>query len=239
MDNGLSLADAMALKSGDDGMFGGNGIMALILILVLFGGAGFGGFGRGAAAADTLSQAEMQSGFNTQNILRGIESLTAGTANAAYENIRIADGINQNVLVGNSNLSTQMCEGLHSATLFNANGFNSINTNNQNNFNAVNNSINNLSHDMQMCCCTTQRSIDSLKFENAQNTTAITNAIHCEGEQTRALINANTMQDLRDRLSTAEGAISNAAQSQYILGQLGTYRTNPPCPLTCMCPGSV
>lgn len=152
MDNGLSLADAMALKGGDDGLFGGNGALALILILVLFGGAGFGGFGRTAAGTEALSQAEMQAGFNTQNILRGIETNNAATANAAYENIRIADGINQNVLVGNSNLSTQMCEGLHAATLFNSNGFAAINTNSQNNFNAVNTGINNLSHDMQMCC---------------------------------------------------------------------------------------
>lgn len=152
MDNGLSLADAMALKSGDDGMFGGNGALALILILVLFGGAGFGGFGRTAAGTEALSQAEMQAGFNTQNILRGIETNNTATANAAYENIRIADGINQNVLTGFSNVSTEICNGLHSATLFNAERFNSLLVANQGNFNMLNNNVTDLGYQMKSCC---------------------------------------------------------------------------------------
>lgn len=56
----------------------------------------------------------------------------------------------------------------------------------------------------QHCCCETNRNIDSVRFENAQNTCAITNAIHAEGEATRALINANTMQDLRDKLEARD-----------------------------------
>ena len=56
----------------------------------------------------------------------------------------------------------------------------------------------------QNCCCETNRNIDGVRFENAQNTCAITNAIHAEGEATRALINANTMQDLRDRLEARD-----------------------------------
>jgi len=236
MDNGLSLGDAMALKGNDDGLFGGGGgILGLILILALFGG-GFGGFGGRAAETQALSQAEMQSGFNTQNILRGIETANTGIANSAYENIRIADGVNQNVLTGFGKVSTEICEGLHSATLFNANGFNSLLNTTNSGFNALNNEICNLGHEMQMCCCTTNRNIDSVKFENAQNTCAITNAIHSEGEQTRALINANTMQDLRDRLATAEGAISNNMQTTQILNSLGKFHTNPPCPLNVCCP---
>lgn len=56
----------------------------------------------------------------------------------------------------------------------------------------------------QNCCCETNRNIDGVRFENAQNTCAITNAIHAEGEATRALINANTMQDLRDKLEARD-----------------------------------
>lgn len=56
----------------------------------------------------------------------------------------------------------------------------------------------------QNCCCETNRNIDAVRYEGAQNTCAITNAIHAEGEATRALINANTMQDLRDRLEARD-----------------------------------
>lgn len=56
----------------------------------------------------------------------------------------------------------------------------------------------------QNCCCETNRNIDAVRYEGAQNTCAITNAIHAEGEATRALINANTMQDLRDKLEARD-----------------------------------
>lgn len=56
----------------------------------------------------------------------------------------------------------------------------------------------------QNCCCETNRNIDAIRYEGAQNTCAITNAIHAEGEATRALINANTVQELRDRLEARD-----------------------------------
>ena len=79
----------------------------------------------------------------------------------------------------------------------------------------------------QNCCCETNRSIDSVRYEAAQNTCAITSAIHAEGEATRALIQANTVQELRDRieardrdLMTANFQLSQQAQNAYLLGEL-------------------
>jgi hypothetical protein len=79
----------------------------------------------------------------------------------------------------------------------------------------------------QSCCCETNRNIDSVRYEAAQNTCAITSAIHAEGEATRALIQANTVQELRDRLEardrdlmTANFQLSQQAQNAYLLGEL-------------------
>lgn len=84
----------------------------------------------------------------------------------------------------------------------------------------------------QRCCCETNRNIDSVRAENYRNTCEITNAIHCEGEQTRALINSNTMQNLRDRLEaknqelqTANFQLSQQAQTANLINQLR------PCPI--------
>ena len=63
-------------------------------------------------------------------------------------------------------------------------------------FYATRQGISDLGYTVKDCCCTTNRNIDAVRFENAQNTCAITNAIHAEGETTRALINANMIQDL-------------------------------------------
>ena len=54
---------------------------------------------------------------------------------------------------------------------------------------------------MKDCCCEINRNIDALRFENSKNTCEIVNAIRTDGEATRALINANVMQDLRDKIA--------------------------------------
>ena len=88
------------------------------------------------------------------------------------------------------------------------------------------------------CCCATQRAIDSVKAESYKNTCDITTAIHAAGEATRALINANTIQDLRDRLEardrdllTANFQLSQQAQSANIIETL--QQTPKPAYITC------
>lgn len=53
----------------------------------------------------------------------------------------------------------------------------------------------------QNCCCEIKSGIKDLSAEGYRNTCEITTAIHAEGEATRALINSNTMQELRDKLA--------------------------------------
>ena len=94
-------------------------------------------------------------------------------------------------------------------------------------FYAVNDSIKDGFYAVKDCCCTTNRNIDAVRYEGAQNTTAITNAIHAEGEATRALINQNTIQELRDRLEardrelmTANFQLSQQLQNGYLLSEI-------------------
>jgi hypothetical protein len=91
-------------------------------------------------------------------------------------------------------------------------GFNANNIATMQGFNDIGSAINTLGYQMQQCCCATQQ------------------AIREEGNATRSLIAENTIQGLRDSLSQAQGIISNTTQSQYILGQLGRFVTNPACP---------
>ena len=79
----------------------------------------------------------------------------------------------------------------------------------------------------QNCCCETNRNIDAVRYEGAQNTCAITSAIHAEGEATRALINSNVMQELRDKLEARDRDIlvrdfqlSQLAQTSSLIGEL-------------------
>lgn len=91
--------------------------------------------------------------------------------------------------------------------------------------------LQNLGSQMSQCCC-------DLKSEGFKNTCDVLNAIHADGEATRALINAQAMQDLRDRLAdrdrelmTANFQLSQQAQSANIIETL--QPTPKPAYITC------
>jgi hypothetical protein len=77
------------------------------------------------------------------------------------------------------------------------------------------------------CCCTTNRNIDSVRYDMSKGFCDVAGAIHAEGEATRALINANTMQALRDKLDdkdrelmTANFQLSQQAQNAYLINEI-------------------
>lgn len=106
-------------------------------------------------------------------------------------------------------------------------GFYAMNTGMLNGFNTVGSQIAENRFAAQQCCCETNRNIDNVRYEASKNTCDITTAIHAEGEATRALINANTMQALRDKLEdkdrelmTANFQLSQQAQSANLIAEL-------------------
>lgn len=79
----------------------------------------------------------------------------------------------------------------------------------------------------QQCCCGLSRDIDSVRYDMSRGFCDVTGAIHAEGEATRALINANTMQALRDKLEdrdrelmTANFQLSQQAQNARLIEEL-------------------
>jgi hypothetical protein len=87
-------------------------------------------------------------------------------------------------------------------------------------FYATRQGISELGYAMKDCCCTTNRNIDGVKYD-------LSTAIHAEGEATRALINQNTIQELRDKLEARDREVmvrdfqlSQLAQNQYLVNEL-------------------
>ena len=174
-----------------------------------FNGNGWGeGYGPGMAGVATAAgqyatQADIQRAFDTNSILQKLDGVTYGLSDGFYT-------MNTATLQGFNGVQRDLCA-----------GFNSVNTGIAENRFAA-----------QQCCCETNRNIDNVRFENSKNTCEITNAIHAEGEATRALINANTMQELRDRLEARDRDIlardfqlSQLAQNQYLVNAI------KPCPI--------
>ena len=140
-----------------------------------------------------------------------------GSGNGALTRAEMTEGFNnQSVLNKLDGLSNGLCD-----------GFYAVNTGMLNGFNTVSAGIAESRFAAQQCCCETNRNIDAVRYEASKNTCDITTAIHAEGEQTRALINANTMQALRDKLAdkdrelmTANFQLSQQAQNATLINEL-------------------
>ena len=102
-------------------------------------------------------------------------------------------------------------------------GFYAQNTTMLNGFAGVTTAVRDAQFAAQQCCCETNRNIDAVRYEAQKNVCDITNAIHAEGEATRALIQQNEMQALRDKVSELQLAQSQCAQNAYLTGTLRPY----------------
>lgn len=106
-------------------------------------------------------------------------------------------------------------------------GFYAINSGLKDGFYSIDSSISGLGYAVKDCCCTTNRNIDSVRYDMSKGFCDVAGAIHAEGEATRALINANTMQALRDKLAdkdrdlmTANFQLSQQAQNAYLVNEI-------------------
>lgn len=122
----------------------------------------------------------------------------------------------QNVLRKLDGITQGLCDGFYAQNTTMLTGFNTIGQEIANNRFA-----------MQQCCCETNRNIDAVRYEAAKNTCDIVRAIEKDGDATRALINANTMQDLRDKLTakdqviqTKDFMLSQQAQNDFLVNAL-------------------
>ena len=188
MDN-YSLADIRAATGADENGWGGGGAWWTIILFLFMFGMGGGGWGWGNRGNDALTRAEMQQGFDTQEITRKL------------------DGINYGI-----------CDGFYAQ-----------NTTMLNGFAGVTSAVRDAQFAAQQCCCETNRNIDSVRDDAQKNTCDITTAIHAEGEATRALIQNNEMQNLRDRLQQMELREAMCGVVRYPMATTYTSGGNPFC----------
>ena len=204
--------------SNNGGMWGQDGIWA-ILLLALLGNRGFGfggGYGGGAGAVGgdlfgyqlgkLATTNDVASGFSTSEIMSDLNSILLSNAQGFA-------GINSAISNSTSTLGYNMLQGFHGVD----NAVCTLGYNMATGFNT-------LGHTVSDCCCRTQASIADLKYANeAQTCQLLTN----QNAQTQRIIDYLTnekIETLRAENVALKGRISNDAQSAYILDRLS------PCP---------
>lgn len=126
-----------------------------------------------------------------------------GGGNGALTRAEMQQGFDVQTMLNKLNgLENGLCDGFYSQNSTMLNGFASVTA-----------AVKDAEFAMKDCCCETNRNIDSVRYELA-------NAIHAEGEATRNLIQANEIQNLRDKVSDLQLQQSQCAQNAYLINQL-------------------
>lgn len=208
MDN-MSLADIAAVTNKDrgDGIFsdGCGGFFWIVVLFLVFGMMGGGLWGNNSGLQGALTRGEMADGFNTAEILRNQNGI-----------MRDQFGVQRDVLENRYNTQLGLA--------------------------GIDKSIMENRFASQQCCCDTQKEILQNRYDGALQAQAmqahqaqcccdVKTAIHAEGEATRALINANTMQELRDNLQAAQLQLGTLSQTNTLLSAIN--KTPVPAYLTC------
>lgn len=205
-DSDFGMGYAMGADSNNNcgngnGLWGGDGIWAILLFAMIFGwGNGFGGFGGGmgaggrGCASGCATQADLAAGFNNSAVLSSLNDLKLGQA-----------GVQQTLCQGFNGVDNAICTlGYQQQAGVNA-----------------------LSTQLAQCCCDTQRAIDGVNYNMATQVNALQQAmctntrdiIDSQTAGTRAILDFLT----QDKIATltAENqslkfAASQASQNAFI-----------------------
>lgn len=179
------------------GFFGGEGIWAIVLLALIFGNNGFGGFGgngwNNVATTDFVS-----SEFTQRDVTNGTQSILTALSNGFSDNATNVCNLRSDVLTGNMGLQNNI---LSSA---NATQRDILQQTNELNTNLLTTQLN-AQAQLDNCCC-------QIREEGLANTQRILDAIQ-----------NNTIQDLRDRLNTANDIISDQRIESNIINSVRPY----------------
>lgn len=161
---------------------GGNSFMwifGLLILLGLFNGGGF-GFG-GNNGVNTLN-ADMQRGFDTQNLSQQtrdiLGAVTSGTAQTIAASTQNAANAITAIKDGNASLIRE--------------------------FGNVETALTGVAGQMQSCCCDILRNIDSVNYNGAINTAAINANTTAQTQKILDAIMGNRMADMQSQINALQ-----------------------------------
>lgn len=210
----------MDMRNNNDTWGGGMWFMWIIVLFALMGGWGNGwgnnrnnGYDAAATLANgSMTREQLADEFAYNDIKNGVRGVQNGLCDGFYaQNTTMLNGFN-GVQRDICYRSGQLEQGIMQT------GY------------QLGNQIAENRYAQQQCCCETQKSIAAMSAENYKNICEVVNAINADGEKTRALMVANQIQDLRDKLAdrdrdlqTATFQLSQVAQSANLIGALRPF----------------
>ena len=178
MDSTTSITPVLPVGGADGGFGGGNfmGIFGLLVLLAFFNG-GFGGFGNNGGVA-TLN-ADMQRGFDTQNL----QAQTSGILNA------VTNGTAQTIAASTANAT---------------NAINAIKDGNAaliREFGNVETALTALDGNMRNCCCDVKQQIMQNNYDGAMRDAATNANFTAQIQSVKDLISQNKIESLQAQIN--------------------------------------
>lgn len=212
------LAVGMNENRGYNGGFGngwGDGWWILLLLLCGWGNNGWGNNGQntGYELGKLATTNDVASGFSTSTIMS-----TQRDSQLAMQQ-------------GFSDVQQTLCQGFSGVNQSLMNGFHGVDNAICNLGYNVQAGINGLSRELGDCCCTTQRAIDNLRFENEKNTRDIIDSQRCGTDRILAYLSGQELDRLRAENQGLRFQASQAAQNAYLVDVLRP--TARPAYITC------
>ena len=205
----------ISTNGNGNGMWGSDGIWAILLLALLgnggFGyGRGFGGAGYGNAGSEFVgyelgkvaTQADIASGFNNSAVLGSLNDLKLGQSTGFA-------GVQQTLCQGFNGINTSLLQGFHSVD-------NSVCTLGY----QIQTGFNGISREIADCCCSTKGAIADLKYANEKQTCEIINAINVANQRLVDIYTNDKIETLNRKLTIAENQISQSAQTSTLLNAI-------------------
>lgn len=218
---GYSLSDLAAVTRDGDGTFGGNNAWWIIVLFLIWGWGGNGGWNRNNGAT---TREEVAYGFDMNNLENGVRGISNGLCDGFY-------AMNTGMLNGFAGVQSALCQGFSGVTAnINSTGndlqqaINANTVSGMQNTNAITAQLSQMAADNASCCCSTQRAIEKGFAETNYNlATQECQTRQAIADSTRSIIDFLT----QDKIATltAENqnlkfAASQQAQNAYLVREL-------------------
>lgn len=209
MDNGSLSASDVALLSdrGYGDMWGGNSMMWIFALLILAGG-GFGGFGGwGGRDMGYATSAEVQRGFDTQNLQTQTAGILSAVNSGTAQSVAATNQTFHDTLAVLSDKYSELQRDIAGLAVGQAG----------------------LLAKENECCCSTLRAIDGVNYNNALNTAAINANTTAQTQKILDAITGNRMADMQNEINQLQLQQAVAGVVRYPVASTYYAGSNPFC----------
>lgn len=221
MDNGFAEGYAVGQGNANNGGWGNGAWGAewlwIIVLFALFGNNGWGFGGNGGCGNGNLN-------YELGKVATSNDVAVGFAQNATLSSLN-------DLKLGQAGIQQTLCQ-----------GFGGVNTAILQSANTLQNAICQLGYEQQNCCCQTQRAIDGVNYNMAQNTCNITNAINTstrdiidsQRDGTNAILNFLTQEKISSLQAENAALTAQLSQNAQTRTLIDTLRPCPqPAYITC------